>query len=147
MKKRLARRREPFLCLGPGESLTISMRLWGSDVWSADDPFCHDDVVFNPEQLEAIQAGAGARLVLGQAFASYYGDCCLTYNIQVRPCSGRMCLSQKNNRPPRVFSAGLRVGVSGGGRKAPSWSGRPGERRRRASAWGGLAATAPEKVL
>ncbi len=84
MKRRLARRREPFLYLGPGESLTISMRLWDYDVWSADDPFCHGDVVYNPEQLEAIQEGAGACLVLGQAFASYCGGCYLTYNIQVR---------------------------------------------------------------
>jgi len=85
MKRRLARRREPFLYLGPGESLTISLRLYDYDVWSAADPFCHDDVVYNPEQLEAIQEGAGARLVLGQAIASHYGDCYLTYNIQVRP--------------------------------------------------------------
>ena len=85
MKKRLARRREPFLYLGPGVSLTISMKLWDYDVWSTDDPFCHGDVGCTPEQLEAIHKGAGARLVLAQALASCYGDCRLTYNIRARP--------------------------------------------------------------
>jgi len=73
------------LYLRPGESLTIALRLYDYDVWSADDPYCHDEVVYNPETLEAIRDGPGARLVLGQPFWDAEGDCYLTYNITVLP--------------------------------------------------------------
>lgn len=73
------------LYLGPTDSLTISMRLWEDDVWSAAEAICHGEVVYSPADLEAIEDGPGERLVLGQGFASHYGDCYLTYRITVLP--------------------------------------------------------------
>jgi hypothetical protein len=71
--------------LGPANSLTISTRLWEDDVWSDPEEICHGEVVYSPEDLEAIEDGPGALLVLGQPFVSPYGDCYLTYNLTVLP--------------------------------------------------------------
>ncbi|MEW6567148.1 MAG: LysM peptidoglycan-binding domain-containing protein [Chloroflexota bacterium] len=69
--------------LYPGDMLEISMRLWDYDVWSDDEAICHDDVVYRPDELEAILGSGGARLVLGQEFTSYWGACYLHYRIDV----------------------------------------------------------------
>ena len=71
--------------LGPANSLTISTRLWEDDVFSDPEAICHGEVVYSPADLEAIEDGPGALLVLGQPFVSYYGGCYLTYNITVLP--------------------------------------------------------------
>lgn len=79
--------REPSidLYLGPTDPLIISMRLYDHDVWSDPEGYCHGEVTYYPDELESVETGPGARLVLGQAFASYYGDCYLTYTITVMP--------------------------------------------------------------
>jgi len=73
------------LYLGPGDWLTISLRLYDYDVFSDDDPYCHDEAVYNPEELAAIRDGPGGRFVVGQAFWDDEGDCYLTYDIIVLP--------------------------------------------------------------
>jgi LysM repeat protein len=73
------------LYLGPSDPLIISMRLYDHDVWSGPEGYCHGDVQYYADELESIQTGPGARLVLGEGFASYYGACYLTYTIAVVP--------------------------------------------------------------
>jgi len=61
------------------------MRLQDGDLASDDEAICHGSLVYSGPDLEAIEDGPGARLVLGEAFASYYGDCYLTYTLTVVP--------------------------------------------------------------
>ncbi len=45
------------LVLSPEESLTISSRMWDYDVWSTNDPFCHDEVIYSPSDLAGMISG------------------------------------------------------------------------------------------
>jgi LysM repeat protein len=81
------------LVSGPDESITISMRFWDYDVWSANDPFCHGDYVFDAGVLERISESPDGVERFEREFSGGDGWCWLVFTIQVMP-------AEEAPRPP-----------------------------------------------
>lgn len=81
--------------LTPEESLTISSTMWDYDVWSDSDPFCWDEVVYGPAELEAM---TGRITHFDQEFSDlemepdyvdpWGGTCTISYDVTVKDVAG-----------------------------------------------------------